>query len=1027
MPDFLKKKWKEIAVTCVCLIAVAVTIALYSVSAAKHIFNESAAHLEEVAAQINDKFGVVAQSNVDTLNAIKHQINYSIDRIHSGDSRAELDKFLASEKKARNLTDIVFLSKNETRQDDANGTEYIIECKSGLNEHATKNLIFKRSVNTLLNEQKAGVLCEDENGKIYLMFAVYYQNSDADADCTHGYEYDGFSYYAMGFLYDVEDMSSLLKVDAFDGKGICYITRSSGAVVLQTGSPRLGDNDFDAITNYIDFFGNKNLVELKNTTIQQIKKDFTPADENGTTMQNAATFLLYDKEVSVEYYLTYQPIGFDNWMFIALVPGDVINGSMNSFRVQTMLVMSLVFFAIGAVIVWYAIMAGRRKVREKEREKENEIKSRNDLFDLLTFHSNDLFILFSPEDFSAKYVSTNITHVLGLDIDEVKKDIRVLSYALNEKYGAFTKEDLKKLPMGACVWKSDIKLHHVKTHERYYFHLTIYHSMYNEEDSFILAFSDRTKEHNMSKSLEDALGIAKSANEAKSDFLANMSHDIRTPMNAIIGCATLLENDADKVNKVREYVKKISFSGHHLLSLINDILDMSKIESGKINLHSEAFDLSELFEELYSIMAPQAKAKDHAFKIITKGKLPDKVNADKLRLRQALINLLSNAIKYTPDGGHIELCIEAIEKNIANHAHVRIAVKDDGIGMSEKFVKEIFEPFSREETARNRGVQGTGLGMAITKNIVDLMGGIITVESEPDKGSTFTLELELLIADEQAEESEFWQKRNISRILVVDNDEDICANIKEIMEGTGVAVDYATGGNQAIEMARESHERNADYQIILLDWKMPEMDGIETARRIRETAGTNIPIMVLTSYNFDEIEEDAKTLGIDICLVKPFFVSHFKNAIEKLAIGEKAKIEIKQGSVSLSGLKVLAAEDIEINAEILVELLNREGAHCEIARNGKDVLETFEKSKPGQYDVIFMDVQMPVMNGYEATTAIRKCRHPSAKTIPIIAMTADAFEDDVKKALDSGMNAHIAKPIDMDKLKMVVGNLRKNA
>lgn len=474
-------------------------------------------------------------------------------------------------------------------------------------------------------------------------------------------------------------------------------------------------------------------------------------------------------------------------------------------------------------------------------------------------------------------------------------------------------------------------------------------------------------------------------------------------------------------------MKKISFSGHHLLSLINDILDMSKIESGKINLHSEAFDLSELFEELYSIMAPQAKAKDHAFKIITKGKLPDKVNADKLRLRQALINLLSNAIKYTPDGGHIELCIEAIEKNIANHAHVRIAVKDDGIGMSEKFVKEIFEPFSREETARNRGVQGTGLGMAITKNIVDLMGGIITVESEPDKGSTFTLELELLIADEQAEESEFWQKRNISRILVVDNDEDICANIKEIMEGTGVAVDYATGGNQAIEMARESHERNADYQIILLDWKMPEMDGIETARRIRETAGTNIPIMVLTSYNFDEIEEDAKTLGIDICLVKPFFVSHFKNAIEKLAIGEKAKIEIKPGSVSLSGLKVLAAEDIEINAEILVELLNREGAHCEIARNGKDVLETFEKSKPGQYDVIFMDVQMPVMNGYEATTAIRKCRHPSAKTIPIIAMTADAFEDDVKKALDSGMNAHIAKPIDMDKLKMVVVNLRKNA
>ncbi|MDE6274639.1 MAG: response regulator, partial [Clostridiales bacterium] len=599
-------------------------------------------------------------------------------------------------------------------------------------------------------------------------------------------------------------------------------------VVLQVGSPRFdSNNDYDEITNYIDFLSDSRLVELRNhQSIDKIKNDFHDADEKGEFDQKADTILIYDKEVGVEYYLTYQPIGFDNWMFIGLVPSNIINASLNAFRTQTILFITLIFIVVGAVAVWLAIMAGRRKLKEKEREKENEIRSRNHLFDLLTFNSNDLFILFSPKDFSAKYVSTNITQVLGLNIDVIKRDMRELSSTLTDEHGTFTKENLIKLPMGR-TWESDIQLHHVETQQPYWFHVTLYHLLYNEEDSFILMLSDRTKEHAMSESLEEALAIAKSANEAKSNFLANMSHDIRTPMNAIIGYATLLNKAADQADKVREYVRKISFSGQHLLSLINDILDMSKIESGKTNLNMSDFDLSELFEELYSIMAPQAKAKKQEFKISTKGKLPDKVNADRLRINQVLINLLSNAIKYTPELGHIELNVEALDENIPNHAHLRITVKDDGIGMSEKYVKEIFEPFSREETAKTKGIQGTGLGMAITKNIVDLMGGVISVESELDKGSTFTLELELLIAGEQTEEPDFWANRNIERVLVVDNDEDICLNIQSVMDDTGVHVDYATSGKQAIEMMKKACENHRDYQVILVDWKMPEMDGLE--------------------------------------------------------------------------------------------------------------------------------------------------------------------------------------------------------
>ena len=706
---------------------------------------------------------------------------------------------------------------------------------------------------------------------------------------------------------------------------------------------------------------------------------------------------------------------------MGFVPSAAVDSGMSRFRLLTMLVMGAVFAAIAAVVAVMLIVSSKRKVKERELE----IKSRENLLDLLTVNTSDIFILFSPESFVAEYVSANIYNVLGLDADEVRADVRNVLKAAVETHAPFTTAGLKALPVGK-TWDTDIQLKHVGGDETYWFQLTLYHSVRNGKDSCVMMFSDRTKERKLNENLKDALEVAKSANEAKSNFLSNMSHDIRTPMNAIIGFSTLLAKNAEKPDTVREYVKKITYSSQHLLGLINDVLDMSKIESGKTALNVEEFSLPELLEALYSMVLPQTKAKKQNFDMHTKGEIPERILGDKLRLNQILLNLLSNAVKYTPAGGSIGLVIEEMEQNVHRHAHLRFVVKDNGLGMSEEFVQTIFQPFSREQTNAKKEIQGTGLGMAITKNIVDLMGGTISVESKQGVGSVFTVELELAVAEEM-DDDDFWQRHNITRVLVVDDEEDICLNVKELMEGTGVDISYAVSGMRAIEMVNESRTENNNFNVILLDWKMPEMNGIETAKRIREIVGTEIPILVLTSYNFEEIEDEAKQAGIDFFLPKPFFMSNFRRAVEHVR-GTRGSDETASASdtdaVSLNGLKVLAAEDNEINAEILTELLSDEGVVCDIAHNGREALEMFEKSEPGQYDIIFMDVQMPVMNGYEATRAIRACAHENAKTIPILAMTANAFDEDVKSALDSGMNAHMSKPIDIDKLKITVAKMQ---
>ncbi len=523
------------------------------------------------------------------------------------------------------------------------------------------------------------------------------------------------------------------------------------------------------------------------------------------------------------------------------------------------------------------------------------------------------------------------------------------------------------------------------------------------------------------RQLAEALQAAQVASKSKTMFLSNMSHDIRTPMNAILGFTTLLAKDADNPKKIREYTRKITASGQHLLSLINDVLDVSKIESGKVVLNIGEFTLSSIVSSVDAIIRPAAKAKKQTFEVTVTGIKNECLAGDETRINQILINLLSNAVKYTQEGGTICFRIMGLEQRSSQYEHIRIEVEDNGYGMTPEYLETVFDAFTRAENSTTNKVQGTGLGMAITKNIVELMGGTIHVTSEINRGSLFTVELELRIPEERTDEK-FWKTHNISRILVVDDEEDICANVQMLMEDSGVLVDSALNGEDGTRLACEASQKDEPYHVILLDWKMPGMDGVETARRIRASVDKHIPILFLTAYDWDDLKEEAAQAGIDGFLAKPFFVSALKEKILEV----RTELEHREADTapleqySLEGCHFLVAEDNEINAEILAQLLELEGAACEIAEDGQITLERFINAPPGTFNAVLMDVQMPRMNGYEATRAIRKLNREDAGTIPIIAMTANAFAEDVKDALEAGMNAHIAKPVDMNLLKKTI-------
>ncbi len=516
---------------------------------------------------------------------------------------------------------------------------------------------------------------------------------------------------------------------------------------------------------------------------------------------------------------------------------------------------------------------------------------------------------------------------------------------------------------------------------------------------------------------EEARQEAEIASKSKGEFLSNMSHDIRTPMNAIVGMTAIATAHMDDPQQVQNCLKKITMSSRHLLGLINDVLDMSKIESGKMTLNEELVSLREIMESIVSIVQPQIKAKHQKFNISIFNILSENVHCDSVRLNQVLLNLLSNAIKFTPENGSIEVKLHEEESPRGDaYARIYIQVKDDGIGMSEEFRQHIFESFAREDNKRIHRTEGTGLGMAITKYIVDAMGGEITVNSQQGVGTEFRVVLDLKRAEERVEDMILpdWI------MLVVDDDQQLCESTVDSLRSIGIRAESVPDGEDAVKMATQHHKAHNDYHVILLDWKLPDMDGIQTARELRRQLGDDVPILLMSAYDWTEIEDEARAAGISGFLMKPLFRSTLFYGLKPYVGAEDVQpVEEEKKTIQFSNKRILVAEDNELNWEIAYELLHDLGLELEWAENGKVCAEKFRCSTPGYYDAILMDIRMPIMNGYEATDAIRAMNRPDSM-LPIIAMTADAYSDDIQKCLNHGMNAHVAKPIDIDEVARIL-------
>lgn len=546
---------------------------------------------------------------------------------------------------------------------------------------------------------------------------------------------------------------------------------------------------------------------------------------------------------------------------------------------------------------------------------------------------------------------------------------------------------------------------------------------YSDSDKIVILYIEDIHDDYLSNiMLKDAFSAAVAASSAKSEFMSRMSHDIRTPLNGIIGMTAIAGAHMDEKEKVADCLSKINSASKHLLSLINDILDLSKIESGKVTLTESEFNLPALVDELLEMTHSAVEDHKHELNVYIENIRHENVIGDRVRLQQIFTNLVSNAIKYTPDHGTINITFTELPSGNPNIGMYRFIVQDNGYGMSEEFVKKLFEPFERADDARIAQIQGTGLGMTITRNIINMMGGDIQVESKENEGSKFTVSFKIKLQDSEIDVVS--PDLLDLPVLVVDDDPAICESTCITLGELGMKGDYSLSGADAVIKVVTAHENNEDYYACLIDWKMPDMDGIETTRRIRKAVGPDIPIIIITAYDWNDIEEEARLAGADGFISKPLFKSRIRAAFTDLPQTLRNTDSTHElddiRSADYSSKRLLLVEDNELNREIATEILTMTGALVESAANGQIALDMFAASAPGYYDCIFMDIRMPVMNGYEAAKAIRAMQRDDAGKVPIIALTANAYVEDIDNALQAGMNKHISKPIDMEQLLAIM-------
>ena len=801
------------------------------------IYEESTAHLTEIHHQANQ-----------TLYN-KVSFNWGVMRmwtpyLERAQSDADVSSFLAQAKEEYQFTDFFFVSRDSSYIK-LNGERGYLDLGQTLSQ--------------LILEQQPIVANSVVPDKPEIMvFAVP----------TAKGSYQGFDYEAIAITYNNKDLVDSLKISAFEGHGSIFAVLPDGRVVLDSSSA-----DMSGVHNILAML--KNSAGFTAEQITALQKAFA-AGKTGNL-----EFSIH----GIAYYMVYGSASFQNWTIIGIVPKSVVNANMNRLQYTTMAVITGIVGILAVTILLLVVQNNRQKLRKKDQQ----LLAREELFSNLSRNVDDVFLMIDTETSKVEYVSPNVQRILGISPEAVQEDFHVLCAAGG--YNCRSRlDDLMQMERGTQQeWNRGFI--HQETGESRYIHVTGFINDVQGAKKCIVDLSDRTGEHQTTLAVKAALEIAEKASKAKTDFLSNMSHDIRTPMNAIIGITTLMKNELHEPEKLAEHLGKLETSGQLLLGIINDILDMSRIESGKTTLNVEKMNLPQQISQLDSVIRQQAGQRRQTFTVETHVQ-HENVLGDPNRLKQVLMNILSNAVKYTPNGGHIGLEIDELT-HTEHYTKYRFVVQDNGIGMSEEFQKTLFEPFTREEKSGTNKVQGTGLGMAITKSIVDLMGGTIHVESTTGKGTRFEVVLEFPIDAE--------------------------------------------------------------------------------ADTVQET---QVP---------PEEEETASPL---------------------------------------SGMKFLCAEDNAINAEILEMLLEANGASCTICSNGQEIVDAFASVKPGEYDMILMDVQMPVMDGLEATRRIRSGENPLGRTIPILAMTANAFLEDMQKSKEAGMDEHLSKPVDIGALEQTVKRFR---
>lgn len=807
--------------------------------------------------------------------------------------------------------------------------------------------------------------------------------------------------------YKLQKFFDVLQLESFSGKGKSLVIDSGGECIFQTA----GSQNWNCTSGLFQVFEGESFSYNEKIT------DVTALQESIKKGERGAVCVTLDEK---NLMLSYVPMQMIDWSLVLLVDHEVICEIKNTEAGRLgELAYMLIFLAVLICFIAYLFMTCQTDKRTNQL-----LRNRESLMNIISSDTMGVYILASQADRICRYATSDLMPILGVSMDEIiGKNI----------FEALEKLGLTDLVHKMREWDKKTVLEVKKIS---YMHPVTKAEIYLRCKCFVpsagevaVSIFNETAEVQSELALREAVNAAEAASNSKSNFLSSMSHDMRTPMNAIIGLATLLEKNADDAKRVRNYAKKITASSQHLLGIINDILDMNKIESGKVKLNIEEFNLAVVLENIQTIIAPQAAAKKQSF-IIKTGRINEEhLMGDAVRINQILLNLLSNAVKYTSEGGKIVLQVSAVQPKCAtSFIDLRFRVTDNGMGMSEEFQKVIFEPFAREENSTIRGIQGTGLGMSITNNLVKMMGGNIFVKSEPGMGTTFTVDLKLRQA-EVKQDKDLWKRYNITKMLVAAEEAEQCIDIQSMMSESAVAVDCVTIGNSMKYQLEKLLKGEAAYDLILLDVGTMDKGIAELTAKIRAAAGERTLLILLSRYEWSD-EEKEKAVGADGFLLKPFFLSNMEKLIVQLK-GKLSQNYTTEEKMPFSGTRFLIAEDNEINAEVLQELLAEEGAKMDVVENGKLALEKFQTSAPGYYDMILMDIQMPVMNGYDASRAIRLCAHPDAKEIPIVAMTANAFMEDVQEALNAGMNAHVAKPVNMDifkesALELLSGKIKEN-